>query len=140
MGAELPFSIRPSAVYHFGVFQADPRSGELRKKGLRVSLQDKPFQLLVVLLQAEGRVVTREDIRRKLWSEGTFVEFDDNLNAAVKKLRAALNDSAEHPRFLETVPRVGYRFVAPLTTTPADIAGRIDPGASPAGESATSST
>jgi TolB-like protein/DNA-binding winged helix-turn-helix (wHTH) protein/Tfp pilus assembly protein PilF len=140
MGAESPFSIQSSAVYHFGVFQADPRSGELRKKGLRVSLQDKPFQLLVVLLQAEGRVVTREDIRRKLWSEGTFVEFDDNLNAAVKKLRAALNDSAEHPRFLETVPRVGYRFVAPLTTTPADIAGRIDPGASPAEESATSST
>ncbi len=87
-----------------------------------MSLQDKPFHLLIVLLQAGGKVVTRGEIRNQLWPEGTFVEFDDSLNAAVKKLRAALNDSAEHPRFLETVPKVGYRFIAPVTRMVADSA------------------
>ncbi len=120
MRTESPSSIQSSSVYRFGIFQADPRSGELRKKGLRVSLQDKPFHLLLILLQADGKVVTRDEIRGKLWPHGTFVEFDDSLNAAMKKLRAALNDSAEVPRFLETVPRVGYRLVAPVTTTAAD--------------------
>lgn len=94
-----------SPVYRFGVFQADPRSGELLKKGARVRLQDKPFQLLLLLLQAGGRVVTRDELREKLWNADTFVEFDDSLNAAVRKLRFALGDSAEHPRFLETSPR-----------------------------------
>ena len=139
MGTGSASSIQSSSVYRFGIFQADPRSGELRKKGVRVSLQDKPFHLLVILLQAEGKVVTREEIRERLWSEGTFVEFDDSLNAAVKKLRAALSDSADHPRFLETVPRVGYRFIAPLTTTPADPARTAAFSASPATEAATSS-
>jgi len=86
-----------------------------------VSLQDKPFHLLVVLLKADGKVVTRNEIRSKLWPGG-FVEFDDNLNAAVKRLRAALADSAEHPRFLETVPKVGYRFIAPVTRMVGDSA------------------
>lgn len=103
-----------SPVYRFGVFQADPRSGELFKKGARVRLQDKPFQLLLLLLQAGGRVVTRDELREKLWNADTFVEFDDSLNAAVRKLRFALGDSAEHPRFLETVPKVGYRFIVPV--------------------------
>jgi len=106
------------SVYRFGIFEANPRTGELLKSGVRVRLQDKPFHLLLVLVQAEGRVVTREDLRSRLWPEGTFVEFDDNLNAAVKKLRAALNDSAEHPRFLETMPKVGYRFIAPVSRAP----------------------
>jgi len=104
-----------SLVYRFGIFEANPRSGELLKKGIRVPLQDKPFQLLVVLLQAQGKVITRDEIRSRLWPDGTFVEFDDSLNSAVKKLRIALNDSAEHPRFLETVPKVGYRFIAPVS-------------------------
>ena len=102
-------------VYRFGIFEANPRSGELLKKGVRVPLQVKPFQLLIVLLQEQGQIVTRDEIRNRLWPEGTFVEFDDSLNSAVKKLRTALNDSAEHPRFFETVPKVGYRFVAPVS-------------------------
>jgi len=122
MRAELPSSVQSSSIFRFGIFQVNPRSGELRKKGVRVPLQDKPFHLLIVLLRADGRVVTRDEIRNQLWPEGTFVEFNDSLNAAAKKLRAALNDSAEHPRFLETVPKVGYRFIAPVTKMPADSA------------------
>jgi len=122
MRTESPSSIQSSFVYRFGIFQADPRSGELRKRGLRMSLQDKPFHLLVILLKADGEVVTRDEIRSKLWPEGTFIEFDDSLNAAMKKLRAALADTAEHPRFLETVRKVGYRFVAPVTRMVADSA------------------
>jgi len=102
-------------LYRFGIFEANPRSGEVTKKGVRVPLQVKPFQVLIVLLQAQGQIVTRDEIRNRLWPEGTFVEFDDSLNSAVKKLRTALNDSAEHPRFFETVPKVGYRFVAPVS-------------------------
>jgi TolB-like protein/DNA-binding winged helix-turn-helix (wHTH) protein/Tfp pilus assembly protein PilF len=115
--------IQSAFVYRFGIFEANPRTGELLKKGVRVGLQDRPFHLLLILLRAEGKVVTREDLRSRLWPEGTFVEFDDSLNAAVKKLRVALNDSAEHPRFLETVPKVGYRFVAPVSATPEMAAG-----------------
>jgi TolB-like protein/DNA-binding winged helix-turn-helix (wHTH) protein/Tfp pilus assembly protein PilF len=85
---------------------------------MHVPLQDKPFRLLLVLLEADGKVVTRDEIRSRLWPDGTTVEFDDSLNASVKKLRFALSDSAEHPRFLETVPKVGYRFIAPVSTTP----------------------
>jgi len=81
-------------------------------------LQEQPFQILVLLLERPGQVVTREEIRQKLWSNDTFVEFDDALNTAVRKLRAALNDSADNPRFLETVPRKGYRFVAPISLPP----------------------
>ena len=106
----MPLPTQSSPVYSFGNFEANPRSGELLKKGLRVRLQDKPFKLLVLLLQAQGNVVTKDELRNRLWPKGTFVELDDSLNAAVKKLRAALNDSADHPRFIETVPKVGYRF------------------------------
>jgi DNA-binding winged helix-turn-helix (wHTH) protein len=81
-------------------------------------LQEQPFHILVLLLERPGQVVTREEIRQKLWSNDTFVEFDDALNTAVRKLRAALNDSADNPRFLETVPRKGYRFVAPISLPP----------------------
>lgn len=109
-------------IYRFGVFEAIPRSGELLKKGARVQLQDKPFRLLILLLQAGGQIVTRDEIRARLWPEGTFVEFDDSLNAAVKKVRAALGDSAEHPRLLETVPKVGYRFIAPVTKAQESVA------------------
>ncbi|HEV2133995.1 MAG TPA: winged helix-turn-helix domain-containing protein [Terracidiphilus sp.] len=103
-----------SACHRFGVFQADLEQGELRKFGTPVRIQDKPFRLLAVLLERPGEVVSREELRGRLWPADTFVEFDDGLNAAVKKLRAALNDTADRPHFIETVPKRGYRFVAPL--------------------------
>jgi Tol biopolymer transport system component/DNA-binding winged helix-turn-helix (wHTH) protein len=99
----------------FGVFEADLHAGELRRQGRSVRLQAKPFQLLAALLERPSDVITREELRVKLWPENTFVEFDDNLNTAVLKLRHALGDSAENPRFVETLPRRGYRFIAPVT-------------------------
>jgi len=104
-----------SRVVRFGSFEADLNGGVLTKRGVRIKLQDQPFQILTLLLEKPGQVVSREDIRQKLWSDDTFVEFDDGLNTAVRKLRTALGDSADNPRFLETVPRRGYRFLAPVT-------------------------
>jgi TolB-like protein/Tfp pilus assembly protein PilF len=98
----------------FGVFEVDLRSGELRKQGIRVRLQDQPFQILVLMLDKPGEVVTRDEIRQRLWPDGTFVDFEHSLNAAIKRLRAALGDSAENPRFVETLHRRGYRFIAPV--------------------------
>jgi TolB-like protein/Tfp pilus assembly protein PilF len=100
----------------FGVFEVDLRSGELRKQGIRVRLQDQPFQILVLMLDKPGEVVTREEIRHRLWPDGTFVDFEHSLNAAIKRLRAALGDSAENPRFVETLHRRGYRFIAPINS------------------------
>src|SRR4051812_44654378 len=102
-------------VFQFGVFTADAASGELRKHGVRIKLQDRPFLLLIMLLEGRGEVVTREELRQRLWSDGTFVDFDHGINSAVNKLRAALNDSATHPRYVETVGRRGYRFIYPIT-------------------------
>src|SRR6266849_11112016 len=96
----------------FGVFETDLPSGELRKHGLKIRLQDQPFQILLMLLERPREVVTREELRQKLWSADTFVDFDVGLNTAVKKLRDALADSAESPRYVETLPRRGYRFIA----------------------------
>ena len=103
---------------HFGSFEADLQEGELTKMGGRIRLQEQPFRILALLLERPGQLVTREEIRQKLWSHDTFVGFDDALNTAVRKLREALNDSADNPRFLETVPRRGYRFVAPVAWPP----------------------
>jgi len=102
-------------IYRFGTYEANPQEGTLTKAGIRIRLQDQPFQILRLLLERAGQIVTRDEIRQKLWSEDTFVEFDDGLNTAVRKLRSALGDSADNPRFLETVPRRGYRFVAPVS-------------------------
>lgn len=99
----------------FGVFQADFRTGELSKQGVRIKLQDKPFQLLAALIERPGEVVTRDELRQKLWGDQTFVDFERSLNIAITKLRGALGDSAESPRFIETLPRRGYRFIAPVT-------------------------
>src|ERR1700752_2963435 len=96
----------------FGVFELDLRAGELRKHGLRVRLQEQPFQVLATLLEHPGEVVTREELQKKLWPAGTFVDFEHGLNKAINKIREALNDSAESPRFVETVSRRGYRFLA----------------------------
>jgi TolB-like protein/DNA-binding winged helix-turn-helix (wHTH) protein/Flp pilus assembly protein TadD len=100
--------------FRFGIFELDVRTGELTKRGARVRLQGQPLQILLLLLERAGDIVTREELRQHLWPENTFVEFDHSLNAAVKRLREALGEDASTPRFIETVPRRGYRFVAPV--------------------------
>lgn len=101
----------------FGAFELDVRSGELRKSGVRVALQEQPFKILTRLLTRPGDLVTREQLRQELWPSETFVDFEHGLNAAIKRLRDALGDSAESPRFIETVPRRGYRFIASVAPT-----------------------
>src|SRR6267142_6981519 len=101
-------------LIRFGVFEVNPRTGELRKNGFKVKLQEQPLQVLLAVLQKPGDVVTREELRAKLWPADTFVDFDHGLNAAVKRLRDALDDSAESPRFIETLPRHGYRFIGSI--------------------------
>src|SRR5207248_9312127 len=98
----------------FGVFEVDLRAGELRKHGIRIRLQEQPFHILVLLLEHPGELVTRKELREKLWPADTFVDFDRNLNKAMNKLRLALADSAENPRFIQTLHRRGYRFIAPI--------------------------
>jgi cholera toxin transcriptional activator len=109
-----PHTSPAGRVVRFGVFEADLSAGELRKSGLRIRLQEQPFQVLAFLLDRPGEVVTREQIRQKLWPADTFVDFDHSLNTAVNKLREALGDSASNPRFVETLARRGYRFLAPV--------------------------
>ena len=109
-------SNRSADVVRFGAFEVDIRSGELRKGGLKIRLQDQPFQLLVTMLAHPGEVVTREELQKKLWPGDTFVDFDQGLGTAIRKLREALGDSADNPRFVETLPRRGFRFIAPLNT------------------------
>ncbi len=104
----------PAGRVRFGAFEVNLRSGELRKQGVRVKLHDQPFQILALLLQHPGEIVTREELQHQLWPANTFVDFDLGLNSAVKRLREALCDSADHPRFVETVPRHGYRFIAAI--------------------------
>src|SRR5271170_2834710 len=98
----------------FGPYEVDLRSGELYKHGIRLKLQDQPFQVLAILLEHSGEVVTRDELRQKLWPADTFVDFDTGLNSAIKKLRDVLSDSADEPRYIETLPRRGYRFIAPV--------------------------
>jgi TolB-like protein/DNA-binding winged helix-turn-helix (wHTH) protein/Tfp pilus assembly protein PilF len=104
----------------FGIFEADLRTGELRKRGSRVRLQQQPFQVLAVLLSRPGELVTRDELRAQLWSADTFVDFEHGLNKAINKIREALGDSAESPRFVETVPRRGYRFIADVAPAGGD--------------------
>ena len=101
-------------VIRFGVFEADLNAAELRKSGIRIRLQEQPFQVLAYLLERPGEVVSREQLRQRLWPSDTFVDFDHSLNTAVNKLREALGDSASSPRYVETLARKGYRFVAPV--------------------------
>jgi TolB-like protein/Flp pilus assembly protein TadD len=103
---------RSPGILRFATFEMDIRAGELRKKGQRIKLQEQPFQVLAVLVQRTGDVVTREELRTQIWPQDTFVDFDNSLNTAVNKVREALGDSAESPRFVETLPRRGYRFLA----------------------------
>src|SRR5687767_4683185 len=105
----------------FESFELDIRSRELRKDGVCIRLQEQPFEILRMMLERPGDVVTRDQLRQRLWPDGTFVDFEHSLNAAVKRLRAALGDDADNPRFVETLPRRGYRFIAALDRAEAAI-------------------
>jgi Tol biopolymer transport system component/DNA-binding winged helix-turn-helix (wHTH) protein len=102
-------------IVRFGIFEADLAAGELRREGTILKLQDQPFRLLALLLERPGVIVTREELRAALWPDGSFVDFEYGVNTAIKKVRYALGDSAENPRFVQTLPRKGYRFIAPVT-------------------------
>jgi len=120
----------------FGLFEVDQHAGELRKQGLRIKLRDQPFQILLLLLARPGEVVSREELQKKLWPADTFVDFDRGLNKAVNHLRDALGDSAESPRFIETLPKRGYRFIAPVDAGHPNghaLAERLEPWAQAAG-------
>jgi cholera toxin transcriptional activator len=100
--------------YRFGVFEVDAATGELRRQGLRVKLNTQPFQVLLMLLDRHGELLTREEISRELWPDGTFVDYEHGVNSAINRIREALGDTAASPRFLETLARRGYRFIAPV--------------------------
>lgn len=125
-------------VFCFGVFEADEAGGELRKRGIRIKLHSQPFQVLLMLLERPAEVVTREEMRQRLWGEETFVDFDHGLNSAVNKIREALGDSAAQPRYVETVSGKGYRFIAPVSRASAARAGQAPniPAVLPNGEAA----
>jgi TolB-like protein/DNA-binding winged helix-turn-helix (wHTH) protein/Tfp pilus assembly protein PilF len=120
---KLPEMETSSQIRHirFGAFEVDLSSGELFKHGIRIKVQDQPFQILTMLLERPGVLIPREELRRKLWTDDTFVDFDAGMNAAVRRLRDALNDSADNPRYIETLPRHGYRFIAETETVFAEI-------------------
>jgi len=107
---------RSRRIVRFGVFEADLETGELRKNGAKVPLQGQPFQVCAILLERSGKLVTREELRQKVWPEDTFVDFDHAVNTAIKKIRIALGDEADNPRFVQTLPRRGYRFICPVLT------------------------
>jgi len=123
-----PPSNSAAKLLRFSVFEVDLAAGELRKNGRRVRLQEQPFQVLVTLLENAGRVVTRDDLRQRIWPSDTFVDFDHSLNTAVNKIRESLGDSASSPRFVETLARRGYRFIAPVE----DATGPLDSAAASA--------
>ncbi|MFB3924083.1 MAG: winged helix-turn-helix domain-containing protein, partial [Terriglobia bacterium] len=119
----------PTPVIHFGVFEVDLRAGDLRKQGLKIKLHGQPMEVLAMLLEHPGEVVTREEIHHRLWPGNTFVDFEHSINTAIKKLREALGDDADKPRYIETLPRKGYRFVYPVAAV-SPIAGPIGIGPS----------
>src|ERR1700685_720064 len=111
---------RPPSVMRFGTYEVSRQSGEVRKAGLRVRVQQQPMKLLEILLEHPGEVVTREELRSRVWPNESFGDFDQALNIAIGKLRSALGDSAENPRFIETLPKRGYRFIAEVSVIDAD--------------------
>src|SRR6202162_2428746 len=114
-GVTLPETrIHPTVTVRFGLFEVNFATGTMTRQGVRLKLQEQPFRILSLLLLQYGEIVSREQLRQALWPQGTHVNFEGSLNAALKKLRAALQDDAENPRFIETVPRQGYRFLAPV--------------------------
>ena len=108
--------VEPGKLFRFGLFEAEPSCANLTRNGVRVKIQEQPFRVLVFLLERSGEIVTREELRQKLWPEGTYVDFDGSLNVILKKLRTAIDDNPDNPRFIETIPRRGYRFIAPVET------------------------
>src|SRR5579859_8016905 len=108
-------AVSSELIYRFGLFEADVAAHTLTRKGVRVRIQNKAFCVLVVLLQNPGKTITREELHRALWPDGTYVDFDTGLNVVLKKLRAAIDDDSDNPRFIETIPRRGYRFIAPVS-------------------------
>src|SRR3954451_10759449 len=107
--------LRHTSVVRFGTYEVSLQSGEVRKAGVRIRVQQQPLKLLEILLEHPGEVVTREELRGRIWPNESFGDFDQAVNVAVAKLRAALGDSAENPRYVETLPRRGYRFIAEVT-------------------------
>jgi DNA-binding winged helix-turn-helix (wHTH) protein len=119
------------SVFRFGVFELDLRAGELRKRGIRIKIQEQPIEILGLLLECPGEVVTREQIQNKLWNGNTFVDFDNAINGAVRKVRDALGDNSENPRFVETLPGRGYRFIAPVNQDLTAVSPFLDDQAAP---------
>ena len=122
---------RPARRYRFGAFEADAATGELRRQGMRIRLNTQPFQVLTMLLDRPGELLTREEIARELWPDGTVVDYEHGLNSAINRIREALGDTAGNPRFVETLARRGYRFVAPVERIAAEN-GTPPPAQSPA--------
>src|ERR1700691_1682794 len=131
----MPHVASSSGCFRFGVFEVDVRNGELTRQGKRLSLQEQPFRLLVMLIERPGELVSREEVRQRLWPQ-TIVDFDHGLNKAISKIRDALGDSAENPRFIETVSRRGYRFLADVQVVragqPETVVGDLAPTANAA--------
>ena len=112
--------VRHMSIVRFGTYEVSLHSGEVRKAGLRIKVQQQPMRLLEILLERPGEVVTREELRSRVWANETFGDFDQAVNIAIAKLRSALGDSAENPRFIETLPKRGYRFIADVSAVDAD--------------------
>src|SRR5450755_3768326 len=110
----------PNSVVRFGTYQVSLQSGEVRKAGLRIRVQQQPMKLLEIMLEHPGEIVTREELRSRIWTDENFGDFDQAVNIAIAKLRNALGDSAESPRYIETLPKRGYRFIAEVTFVDAD--------------------
>src|SRR5690349_15699622 len=117
----------PETTYSFGLYALDPVNGTLTRDSVRVRMQEQPFRLLLLLVERAGQIVSREEIRNRLWPQNTFVEFDKSLGVAVLKVREALGDDAGDPRFIETIPRRGYRFIAPVKVRVAIVADSTAP-------------
>jgi DNA-binding winged helix-turn-helix (wHTH) protein len=112
--------VRHMSIVRFGTYEVSLHSGEVRKAGLRIKVQQQPMKLLEILLERPGEVVTREELRSRVWTNESFGDFDQAVNIAIAKLRSALGDSAENPRFIETLPKRGYRFIADVSVVDAD--------------------
>src|SRR5579885_2664193 len=126
----------PEISYSFGLYVLDPANGTLTRDSIRVRVQEQPLQLLLLLVERAGQIVSKEEIRNRLWPQNTFVEFDKSLGVAVLKVREALGDDAGNPRFIETIPRRGYRFIAPVRVEGPQAADPIAPNPVSPGESA----
>ncbi|MFZ0661916.1 MAG: winged helix-turn-helix domain-containing protein [Acidobacteriaceae bacterium] len=133
---------QPARRYRFGAFEADAATGELRKQGIRIRLKAQPFQVLLMLLEHPDELLTREQISRELWPDGTFVDYEHGVNSAINRIREALGDTASSPRFIETLARRGYRFVAPVEpistdgTRPTAPASPVQPATPPPAQTA----